>query len=106
MSLYVSPPPAFSDFGTIGLVHALVLFVLISAFSVASGAHFNPAVTVAMTALRQIKPADAGIYIVTQLAGGVAGRPGHQADAGRRGRARRASTTARPASTPSASATL
>ena len=26
-----------------------------------------------MTALRQIKPADAGIYIVTQLAGGVAG---------------------------------
>ena len=73
VSLYVSPPPAFSDFGTIGLVHALTLFVLISALAVASGAHFNPAVTVAMTALRQIKPADAGIYIVTQLAGGVAG---------------------------------
>ncbi len=73
VSLYVSPPPAFSDFGTIGLVHALSLFVLISAFSVASGAHFNPAVTVAMTALRQIKPADAGIYVITQLAGGVAG---------------------------------
>ena len=73
VSLYVSPPPAFSDFGTIGLVHALALFVLISAFSVASGAHFNPAVTVAMTALRQMKPADAGIYVITQLAGGVAG---------------------------------
>ncbi len=29
VSLYVSPPPAFSDFGTIGLVHAFTLFVLI-----------------------------------------------------------------------------
>ncbi|MBN1530371.1 MAG: aquaporin, partial [Thermoleophilaceae bacterium] len=33
---------------------------------------FNPAVTVAMTSLRQIKPADAVIYVVAQLAGAVA----------------------------------
>jgi glycerol uptake facilitator-like aquaporin len=38
-----------------------------------SGAHFNPAVTSAMAAIRQIRPIDAGIYIVLQLAGGVLG---------------------------------
>ena len=57
----------------IGLVHVFVLFMLIQTLAVASGAHFNPAVTAAMTALRQISPADAGIYVISQLAGGVAG---------------------------------
>ena len=66
-------PNPFVDFGVIGLVHVLLLFVLIQTLAVISGAHFNPAVTVAMTALRQIKPPDALIYIVAQLAGGVAG---------------------------------
>ena len=78
VSLYVTPgtpqdPTPYVDFGVIGLVHVFVLFILIQALAVASGAHFNPAVTTAMVALRQIRPADAGIYIVTQLAGGVAG---------------------------------
>ena len=72
-SLYLAPAPGFTDFGVIGLVHVFVLFVLIQTLSLASGAHFNPAVTLALTAMRQIKPADAGIYIVTQLAGAVAG---------------------------------
>lgn len=71
VSLYVPAP--FIDFSVIGLVHVFVLFMLIQTLAVASGAHFNPAVTVAMTALRQIKPIDAAIYIVVQLAGGVAG---------------------------------
>ncbi len=66
-------PAPFIDFTAIGLVHAFALFILIQALAVASGAHFNPAVTVALTALRQISIPDAGIYIVTQLAGGVAG---------------------------------
>jgi glycerol uptake facilitator protein len=78
VSLYVTQPtptnPApFIDFTVIGLVHMLVLFVLIETLALVSGAHFNPAVTVAMTVLRQIKPPDALIYIVAQLAGGVAG---------------------------------
>jgi glycerol uptake facilitator protein len=47
--------------------------VLIQTLAVISGAPFNPAVTVAMVALRQIKPTDAVIYIVAQLAGGLAG---------------------------------
>jgi MIP family channel proteins len=78
VSLYVGGPTPtnpnpFVDFSVIGLVHAFVLFGLIQTLAVVSGAHFNPAVTVVMTALRQIKPPDALIYIVAQLAGGVAG---------------------------------
>jgi aquaporin-4 len=66
-------PNPFVDFGVIGLVHVLLLFVLIQTLAIVSGAHFNPAVTVALTALRQIKVPDAVIYIVAQLAGAVAG---------------------------------
>jgi MIP family channel proteins len=66
-------PNPFIDFSVIGLVHVLILFVLIQTLAVISGAHFNPAVTAAMTALRQIKPPDAAIYIVAQLAGAVGG---------------------------------
>src|ERR687895_2277212 len=66
-------PAPFIDYSVIGLVHALVLFVLIQTLAVVSGAHFNPAVTAAMTALRQVKVVDAGIYILAQLAGAVAG---------------------------------
>jgi MIP family channel proteins len=73
VSLYVVPAPGFTDFSVIGLVHVFVLFALIQTLAAASGAHFNPAVTAAMVALRQIKPADALIYVVTQLAGAVAG---------------------------------
>ena len=63
----------FIDWSVIGLVHVFVLFMLIQTLAIVSGAHFNPAVTVAMVALRQIKPPDAAIYIVAQLAGAVAG---------------------------------
>jgi glycerol uptake facilitator protein len=78
VSLYVTAPsptnPApFIDFSVIGLVHTFVLFGLIQTLAVISGAHFNPAVTVVMAALRQIKPPDALVYIVAQLGGGVAG---------------------------------
>ncbi len=78
VSLYVAlpsqaNPTPFIDFSVIGLVHAFLLFGLIQTLAVISGAHFNPAVTVAMTVLRQIKPPDALVYIVAQLAGGVAG---------------------------------
>jgi MIP family channel proteins len=78
VSLYVALPTRanplpFIDFSVIGLVHAFLLFALIQTLAVISGAHFNPAVTAAMTALRQIKPPDAAIYIVAQIAGAVAG---------------------------------
>jgi MIP family channel proteins len=55
----------------IGLVHAFGLAMLIATLGGASGAHFNPAVTVALCSIRKIAPADAAVYIVMQLAGGV-----------------------------------
>jgi glycerol uptake facilitator protein len=78
VSVYIAEPtPAlpnpFIDWSVIGLVHVFLLFVLIQTLAVVSGAHFNPAVTVAMTFLRQIKPADAAIYVVAQLLGGIGG---------------------------------
>jgi glycerol uptake facilitator len=66
-------PTPFVDFGVIGLVHFLLLFILVQGFAIASGAHFNPAVTIAMAALRQIKPPDAVIYVLAQLVGAVLG---------------------------------
>jgi MIP family channel proteins len=66
-------PAPFIDWSVIGLVHIFVLFVLIQTLALVCGAHFNPAITVAMTALKQIKPPDAGIYILAQLSGAVAG---------------------------------
>jgi len=78
LSLYVTPPTPqlpqpFIDFSVIGLVHVLVLFMLVQTLAVISGAHFNPAVTLALTVIRQIKPIDSAIYILSQLSGGVAG---------------------------------
>jgi len=78
VSLYVATPSAqnpnpFVDFSVIGLVHVFVLFALIQTLAMISGAHFNPAVTAVMAALRQIKLADALIYVVAQLGGAVAG---------------------------------
>jgi glycerol uptake facilitator protein len=78
VSIYVAEPTRlnptpFTDFTVIGLVHLFALFVLIQTLAVVSGAHLNPAVTTAMTFLRQIKPSDAGIYVIAQLAGGIAG---------------------------------
>jgi MIP family channel proteins len=60
------------DFAVIGLVHAFVLAMLIYTLGHTSGAHFNPAVTFSLAALRKISPADALIYVIVQLAGGVA----------------------------------
>jgi glycerol uptake facilitator protein len=78
VSIYVAEPTRlnpnpFVDFTVIGLVHLFALFVLIQTLAVVSGAHLNPAVTTAMTLLRQIRPPDAGIYVIMQLAGGIAG---------------------------------
>jgi MIP family channel proteins len=59
------------DLAGLGMLHALILGVLVYALGASSGAHFNPAVTVGMLAIRQIRPRDAAAYIVFQLVGGV-----------------------------------
>jgi glycerol uptake facilitator len=66
-------PQPFIDWSVIGLVHVFVLFMLIQTLALVSGAHFNPAITAALTVIREIKPIDGAIYIVVQLAGGTLG---------------------------------
>jgi glycerol uptake facilitator protein len=63
----------YVDFAVIGLVHVFVLAMLIHSLGGSSGAHFNPAVTAVMAALKKIAPVDAGIYVLMQLVGGVLG---------------------------------
>jgi glycerol uptake facilitator protein len=71
------PPPEaeqpFQDWAVVGFVHVFVLFLLIQTLAIISGAHFNPAVTVALAAIRQIRGIDAAIYVVVQLAGATLG---------------------------------
>jgi glycerol uptake facilitator protein len=78
VSLYVTPatpanPNPYVHWEVIGLVHAFVLFMLIQTLAVISGAHFNPAVTAALAAIRQIRISEASVYVVLQFAGGILG---------------------------------
>ncbi|MGE0563761.1 MAG: aquaporin [Pseudolabrys sp.] len=50
-----------------------ILVVLILIFGPVSGAHFNPAVTVAFTLRHELPTSDAGLYIAAQIAGGLIG---------------------------------
>ncbi|MFF3484211.1 MIP/aquaporin family protein [Streptomyces sp. NPDC002701] len=50
-----------------------MLMVMVYAGGHVSGAHFNPAVTLAVFLRHRIAPVDAGGYVVAQVAGGVAG---------------------------------
>jgi MIP family channel proteins len=59
------------DLAGLGMLHALTLGVLVYALAATSGAHFNPAITVAQLAIRQIRARDAAAYIVFQLVGGA-----------------------------------
>ena len=62
-----------TDWAVIGLVHFLLLMMLVHTLGGASGAHFNPAVTATLAALRKIGPIDAAIYVVLQVAGAILG---------------------------------
>lgn len=53
----------------IAIANGLVLSVAASATMSISGAHFNPAVTIAMLATGRIKPPGAAVYIGSQIAG-------------------------------------
>jgi MIP family channel proteins len=56
----------------VALAHGLVLAVLVSAFGAVSGAHFNPAVTVAVRLAGKIEWSHAVMYVIAQLIGAVA----------------------------------
>lgn len=52
---------------------AAILVVLVTILAPVSGAHFNPAVSLVFALRRELPPAELGLYIAAQLAGGVAG---------------------------------
>lgn len=55
------------------LATGAILVVLILVFGPLSGAHFNPAVTLAFTLRRELSSSDAGAYLAAQVAGGLVG---------------------------------
>jgi MIP family channel proteins len=61
--------------GTVGvaLVFGLVIMVMVYATGHLSGAHINPAVTIAFTLTRHFPVRDAAAYVMAQLAGAAAG---------------------------------
>src|SRR5919107_4057726 len=61
--------------GAVGLrlVFGLVIMVMVYATGHLSGAHINPAVTVAFTLTRHFPARDALAYIAAQLSGAIAG---------------------------------
>src|SRR3954451_357754 len=69
----------FTDWAVIGLVHLFILMLLVHSLGGTSAAHFNPAGTVTLGALRKIAPPDAVIYILLQLPGAVAAALGPKA---------------------------
>jgi glycerol uptake facilitator-like aquaporin len=61
--------------GSVGvsLVFGLIIMVMIYATGHLSGAHINPAVTIAFTVTRHFAPRDAAAYVASQLAGATVG---------------------------------
>jgi aquaporin NIP len=61
--------------GTVGvaIVFGLVIMVMVYATGHLSGAHINPAVTVAFSLTRHFPAREAGAYVAAQLAGAAAG---------------------------------
>ncbi|MEX0620745.1 MAG: aquaporin [Solirubrobacterales bacterium] len=62
-----------SDFAVIGLTYGFILTVLIIGVGMASGGHFNPAITLGAALMKKIAPVDAIIFMLAQLSGGVLG---------------------------------
>ena len=63
----------YAALGIIGLSFGLVVALVIYAFGSTSGAHINPAVTVALASTRRFPWREVGPYVVAQLVGAVLG---------------------------------
>lgn len=57
----------------LGILHGFLLVAIVYGIGTISGAHVNPAITIAMWSIKKISPRDAGFYILAQLLGGIAG---------------------------------
>jgi glycerol uptake facilitator protein len=63
----------FGDLLPVALAFALILAVGIYALGGVSGAHFNPAVTLALAAVRRFSWKEVPVYWIAQILGGIAG---------------------------------
>ncbi len=62
-----------ADWFAIGMAFAIVIAAVIYALGRVSGAHINPAVTIALLATRRFPAGEAAAYIVSQMAGAAIG---------------------------------
>lgn len=60
------------DLAGLGLVHAFALATIVYALGGTSGAHFNPAVTLALWSIKKISTPNAVVYVICQAIGGIA----------------------------------
>lgn len=63
--------PGTHDLAALGLVHAFVLAAAIYALGGTSGANFNPAVTIALWAIKKISTPNAIAYVICQCVGAI-----------------------------------
>jgi MIP family channel proteins len=70
---FVSASAEQLDLLSLAVVHALALMGIVYTIGAISGAHVNPAVTLAMLAIRKISQRDAAVYIMMQACGGIVG---------------------------------
>jgi glycerol uptake facilitator protein len=63
----------YAGLGMISIAFAIVIAVVIYAFGTTSGAHINPAVTIALAARGRFPSAEVGPYVAAQLLGAVLG---------------------------------
>ncbi|MFA5001748.1 MAG: MIP/aquaporin family protein [Methanolinea sp.] len=61
------------DWFAIGMAFAIVIAAVIYSMGRVSGAHVNPAVTIALWATKRFPAGDTGAYIIAQLIGGALG---------------------------------
>ena len=66
-------PFGSSELSTISFCFAFAIFAAVYAVGHISGAHINPAVTIALLATRKIDSRTAGIYVVAQVIGAIFG---------------------------------
>ena len=72
-ALTVGEAVDYAGLGVIAIAFGLVVAVVIYAFGTTSGAHINPAVTVALAVTGRFAWRDVGPYLVAQLLGSVLG---------------------------------